>query len=58
MLTELASPAQGIVELAEKGGEDVIVIGTRGLGGFREMFMGSVANSVLHYADCSVLIMK
>ena len=58
MLTMLASPAQGIVELAEKSGADVIVMGTRGLGGFMKMLIGSVANSVLHYADCSVLIVK
>ncbi len=57
-VTKLASPAQGIVELAEKGGADVIVIGTRGLGGFKKMLMGSVANSVLRYANCSVLVAK
>jgi nucleotide-binding universal stress UspA family protein len=58
ILTKLASPAQGIVELADKVGADVIVVGTRGLGGFKKMVMGSVANSVLHYANCSVLVVK
>ena len=58
MVTKLTSPAQAIVELAEKRDVDVILIGTRGLGGFRKMLLGSVANSVLHYAHCSVLIVK
>lgn len=58
MVTKLASPAQGIVELAEQEGADVVVLGTRGLGGFRKLLMGSVANSVLHYANCSVLVVK
>ena len=58
MVTDLVSPAQGIVQLAERDGADVIVIGTRGNGGFKKLLLGSVANSVLHYADCSVLVTK
>ena len=58
MLTELSSPAQGIVQLAEKEGVDLIVVGTRGNGGFKKLLLGSVANSVLHYAPCSVLVTK
>jgi len=58
LLTDLVSPAQGIVQLAERDGADVIVVGTRGNGGFRKLLLGSVANSVLHYADCSVLVTK
>jgi len=58
MVTKLGSPAQGIVELADKGDADVVVLGTRGLGTFKKLLMGSVANSVLHYANCSVLVVK
>jgi nucleotide-binding universal stress UspA family protein len=58
MVTKLTSPAQAIVELAEERKADIIVIGTRGLGGFKKMLLGSVANSVLHYAHCSVLVVK
>jgi nucleotide-binding universal stress UspA family protein len=58
MVTRLTSPAQAIVELAEEREADIIVVGTRGLGGFKKMLMGSVANSVLHYAHCSVLVVK
>jgi len=58
LLTDLVSPAQGLVQLAERDGADVIVVGTRGNGGFKKLLLGSVANSVLHYADCSVLVTK
>jgi nucleotide-binding universal stress UspA family protein len=58
MVSKLTSPAQAIVDLAEQREVDVIVVGTRGLGGFKKMLLGSVANSVLHYAHCSVLVVK
>lgn len=56
LVTDLVSPAQGIVQLADHDGADIIVIGTRGNGGFKKLLLGSVANSVLHYAGCSVLV--
>ncbi len=58
LVTDLVSPAQGIVQLADHDKADVVVIGTRGLGGFRKLLLGSVANSVLHYAGCSVLVVR
>jgi nucleotide-binding universal stress UspA family protein len=58
LVTDLVSPAQGVVQLGERDEADVVVVGTRGNGGFRKLVLGSVANSVLHYADCSVLVTK
>jgi nucleotide-binding universal stress UspA family protein len=58
VVTDVVSPAQAIVELAEENGVGIIVIGTRGTGGFKKLVMGSVANSVLHYAHCSVMVVK
>lgn len=58
LVTDLVSPYQGIVQLAERDDADLIIIGTRGNGGFKKLLLGSVANSVLHYAHCSVLITK
>ncbi len=52
------SPAQGIVDYADTSEADLVVVGTRGMGGFGKLLMGSVANSVLHYADCSVLVVR
>jgi nucleotide-binding universal stress UspA family protein len=58
LVTDLVSPAQGIVQLAEHDQADLIVMGTRGNGGFKKLLLGSVANSVLHYANCSVMVVK
>ena len=52
------SPAQGIVDFAEEKKADLIVVGARGMGGFRKLLLGSVSNTVLHYAGCSVLVIK
>ena len=37
---------------------DLIVMGTRGLTGFKELLVGSVSSGVLHHAHCSVLIVR
>jgi nucleotide-binding universal stress UspA family protein len=58
LVTDLVSPAQGVVQLAVRDQADVVVVGTRGNGGFKKLLLGSVANSVLHYADCSVLVTR
>lgn len=45
-----------IVEVAEKGGYDLIVLGSRGLGTAKRFLLGSVSDDVSHKARCSVLI--
>ena len=47
-----------IVDLAEEEGADLIVVGSRGLGGMRRALMGSVSDSVVHHAHCPVLIVR
>ena len=48
-----ASPL--VIELATKHGADVIVIGTRGMTGFRHLLLGSTAERVVHGAAVPVL---
>jgi nucleotide-binding universal stress UspA family protein len=50
--------ATNIVSYADKGKFDMIVMGSRGLGRFREAVLGSVSSKVLHHARCPVLIVK
>jgi nucleotide-binding universal stress UspA family protein len=45
-----------IVNLAEKSGSGLIVIGSRGRTGLSRLLLGSVAESVVHSAHCPVLI--
>ncbi|MDG6995325.1 MAG: universal stress protein [Nitrososphaerota archaeon] len=52
------SPVRGITEYAKKNNFDLIVVGTRGLGGFKRLVLGSVASGVVHYAHCSVTVVR
>ncbi len=52
------SVVQAITEYAENNGADLIVVGTRGLSGFKKLLLGSVASGVISHAHCSVLVVK
>jgi len=47
-----------IVEVAEKQNFDLIVIGSRGMGSAKELFLGSTSNYVLHKSKKPVLVVK
>ena len=47
-------PAEEILNAAQ--GADMIVVGSRGAGGFRKLLMGSVSSQVTHHAHCPVVI--
>ena len=51
-------PRQVIVEEAERWNADLVVIGSRGLGTWNRLLLGSVSNSVVHHANCSVEIVR
>jgi nucleotide-binding universal stress UspA family protein len=47
-----------IVEVAEKQNFDLIVIGSRGMGAAKDLFLGSTSNYVLHKSKKPVLVVK
>lgn len=51
-------PAETILDYAKKNGADLIVIGSRGLGGIREFVLGSVSHNVVQHAQIPVLVVK
>lgn len=51
-------PSKVIVETAKKSGADLVVIGSRGLSGLAEFFLGSVSSEVAQLSPVSVLIVK
>jgi len=51
-------PASEIAKFAEKGKADLVVIGAKGVGGFKGKVLGSVANSILQESKVSVLLVK
>jgi nucleotide-binding universal stress UspA family protein len=59
ILMSSGSPANEILGVAEKKKMDLIVIGSRGLGGkATRFFMGSVALRVVSHAPCNVYVVK
>lgn len=50
------SPADELVAEAREWGADVIVLSTHGRTGMSRLFLGSVANAVVHHAPCPVLL--
>lgn len=55
---EIGIPSEVIVEKAQEGQYDIIVMGSRGLGKIKSIFLGSVSQYVLRYAHCPVLIVR
>ncbi|MEK3731979.1 MULTISPECIES: universal stress protein [Paenibacillus] len=51
-------PAEVILEYAKQNGSDLIVVGSRGLGGIREFVLGSVSHNVVQHATIPVLVVK
>ena len=47
-------PARALLEAGK--GAWTLVLGSRGLGGFQGLLLGSVSQQVVHHAACPVLI--
>jgi nucleotide-binding universal stress UspA family protein len=50
--------ATEILDYANENNIDLIIVGSRGLSTFRGWLLGSVSRKLVHYANCSVLIVK
>ena len=51
-------PRQVIVDEADRWNADLIVMGSRGLGAWNRLLLGSVSSAVVHHAKCSVEIVR
>ena len=49
------TPAQAVLDVADEVGADLIVVGTRGLTGFRHLLLGSTAERIVQRAKAPVL---
>jgi nucleotide-binding universal stress UspA family protein len=58
VLIKYTSVVKEIVEYAEDNKVDMIVIGSRGVTGLKKILLGSVANGVVTYSHCPVLVVK
>ena len=50
------NPAQVLLDAS--AGADLLVVGSRGHGGFAEALLGSVSQHCVHYAQCPVVIIR
>ena len=57
-LYEVGSPGPVLLNMAEEQGCDLIVMGSRGLGPLKGIFMGSVSSYMVSRSKCPVLIVK
>ncbi len=55
---KVGHPAEVIADEAAKGNYDIVVIGRRGTGGVKKLFMGSVSSTVLQLVKTNILIVK
>jgi nucleotide-binding universal stress UspA family protein len=51
----VGNPSAVLLEVAEDA--DLIVVGSRGLGGFKGLVLGSVSHHVAHHATCPVVVL-
>lgn len=49
-------PATAIIDVAEREGADLVVVGSRGLGGMQRFLRGSVSSRIATHAPMTVLI--
>ena len=52
------SIVEAITDFAAKNRVDLIVIGTRGLSGFKKLLLGSVTSGIISHAHCEVLVVR
>ncbi len=49
-------PAEALLAAAQDS--ELLVVGSRGLGGFKGLLLGSVSQQVAHHAPCPVVIVR
>jgi nucleotide-binding universal stress UspA family protein len=58
VLRTVTSVAETILEEASKENVNLLIVGTRGLGGFKKLLLGSVSNAIVAHAHCAVLVVR
>jgi nucleotide-binding universal stress UspA family protein len=51
-------PARAVEEVVRSTGCDLVVVGTHGRTGLKHLLMGSIAERIVQFAPCPVLVLK
>ncbi|RYE88222.1 MAG: universal stress protein [Myxococcales bacterium] len=54
----LGNPTGSVVDLAREKGADLLVVGTHDPGGLERLLLGSVSETLVREAPCSVLVVR
>ena len=54
----IGGPSEKILQFAKTSDIDLIILGSRGLGGIKSLFLGSVSSKVCNQADCTCMTVK
>ena len=57
-LMESPSTVEAVVTFASQERADLLVVGTRGMTGFKKLLVGSVSSGVVGHASCPVLVVR
>jgi nucleotide-binding universal stress UspA family protein len=57
-LLKVGDHAQVLIETANEGDYELIMMGSRGLSPFKELLLGSVSFKVMHHARCPVMVVR
>ncbi|HTO00962.1 MAG TPA: universal stress protein, partial [Microthrixaceae bacterium] len=58
IVTEVLEGHAGEVLIRLSGSADLVVVGSRGRGGFVGLVMGSITNHVVNHAKCPVVVVR
>jgi len=57
-LLQAPSVVDALVEYAARENADLIVVGTRGMSGFKKLILGSVSSGLVSHSPCPVLVVR
>ena len=52
------NPASVILDYSKKEKFDLVIMGSRGMGKFKQLILGSVSSKIVHHSPCEILLIR